>query len=87
MLLTENTLRTIINTLLKEGQSFESFLADAEAEVAKTGNESKLIMLDEAAEYLGVEDHDELKNFIVQQIDVRPMRKFDDFIIIIIISF
>lgn len=81
MLLTENTLRTIINTLLKEGQSFESFLADAEAEVAKTGNESKLIMLDEAAEYLGVEDHDELKNFIVQQIDVRPMRKFDDFII------
>lgn len=81
MLITENALRTIINTLLKEGQSFESFLADAEAEVEKTGNESKLIMLDEAAEYLGVEGYDELKDFISQQIDVRPMRKFDDFII------
>jgi len=86
MLLTENTLRTIISTLLKEGQSFDSFLADAEAEVAKTGNESKLIMLDEAAEYLDVEDHDGLKNFIAQQIDVRPMRKFDDFIIKVLYS-
>lgn len=88
MLLTENNLRTIINTLLVEAKKLSQFVEEAMSEKQRNNN-IKSIILNGAIDYLrgeGVNTVDDLDEYIYNKIDSRPNRKFDEYILKILYS-